>query len=243
MLLLGRYRHMRPGNLSSLAEQHPRLRLSYMTVHGSKGLEADYAVVLGLCTGRRGFPTEITDDPLLDLVLATPEKHPNAEERRLFYVALTRARRQVFVLADGGPPSPFVLELLDGNYDVAVFGRLPEKETPCPRCVRGHLVRRENARNKGAFYGCSNWPYCEHRQPPCPACGRGLPVAANGEFRCRDCGQPIEACPACDGWLQTRMGKYGRFLGCSNWPACDYTRNVARRQRGRERSSGLTPRR
>ena len=243
VLLLGRYRHMRPGNLSSLAEQHPRLRLSYMTVHGSKGLEADYAVVLGLCTGRRGFPTEITDDPLLDLVLATPEKHPNAEERRLFYVALTRARRQVFVLADGGPPSPFVLELLDGNYDVAVFGRLPEKETPCPRCVRGHLVRRENARNKGAFYGCSNWPYCEHRQPPCPACGRGLPVAANGEFRCRDCGQPIEACPACDGWLQTRMGKYGRFLGCSNWPACDYTRNVARRQRGRERSSGLTPRR
>ena len=243
VLLLGRYRHMRPGNLSGLARQHPRLRLSYMTVHGSKGLQADYVVVLGLCTGRHGFPTEIADDPLLDLVLSAPEKHPNAEERRLFYVALTRARRHAFVLADGGPPSPFVLELINGNYDVAVFGRLPEKETPCPRCVRGHLVRRENTRNKGAFYGCSNWPYCEHRQPPCPACGRGLPVEADGGFRCRDCGQLMEACPACGGLLQTRMGKYGRFLGCSNWPTCDYTRNIAQRQRGRGRSAELAPRR
>ena len=50
------------------------------------------------------------------------------------------------------------MELIEGNYDVAVFGRLPENEVPCPTCVRGHLVRRENPRNKGAFYGCSNWP-------------------------------------------------------------------------------------
>ncbi len=243
VLLLGRYKHMRPGNLSSLARRHGHLQLTYKTVHGSKGLQADYVVVLGLCTGRHGFPTEIDDDPLLDLVLAEPEKHPDAEERRLFYVALTRARRHVFVLAHGGPPSPFVLELIDGNYDVAIFGRLPEKEVPCPTCVRGHLVRRENARNKGAFYGCSNWPYCEYTQRPCPACGRGLPVEAEGGFRCRDCGQRLEACPACGGWLQTRMGRYGRFLGCSNWPTCDYTRDVARRQRRRDRPASPRPQR
>ena len=243
VLLLGRYRHGRPGNLSGLARQHPRLQLSYKTVHGSKGLQADYVVVLGLCTGRHGFPTEIADDPLLDLVLSRPEKHPNAEERRLFYVALTRARRHVVVLADGGPPSPFVVELIEGNYDVAVFGRLPEKDVPCPRCVRGHLVRRENARNKGAFYGCSNWPYCEHTQRPCPACSSGLPVEAEGGFRCRHCGQRLEACPACDGWLQSRMGKYGRFLGCSRWPACGYSRDVARSQRSRGRSADVTHRR
>ena len=70
VLLLGRYRHLRPPDLSGMASQYPRLRLSYMTVHGSKGLEADYAVVLGLCSGRHGFPAEIADDPLLDLVLA-----------------------------------------------------------------------------------------------------------------------------------------------------------------------------
>ena len=241
VLLLGRYKHMRPGSLPALARRHPRLGLSYMTVHGSKGLQADYVVVLGLCTGRHGFPTEIADDPLLDLVLSAPEKHPNAEERRLFYVALTRARRHAFVLADGGPPSPFVMELIEGNYDVAIFGRLPDKDVPCPTCVRGHLVRRQNPRNKGAFYGCSNWPYCEHTQPPCPACGIGLLVTAQGGFRCRDCGKAIEACPDCGGWLRTRTGKYGRFLGCSNWPACKYTRDVARRQRSRGRSTGVAP--
>ena len=243
VLLLGRYKHMRPENLARLARRHAHLQLTYKTVHGSKGLQADYVAVLGMCTGRHGFPTEIADDPLLDLVLSVPEKHPNAEERRLFYVALTRARRHVFVLADGGPPSPFVVELIEGNHDVAVFGRSPDKDVPCPRCVKGHLVRRENAQNRGAFYGCSNWPYCEHTHPPCPSCGKGLPVKAAGGFRCRDCGQPIEACPACDGWLRTRTGKYGRFLGCSNWPACDYTRDVARHQQKRGRYAGPRPQR
>ena len=152
-----------------------------------------------LARGRHGSPTEISGDPLLVLVLAAPEKHPNAEERRLFYVALTRLRRLVFVLADGGPPSPVVLELIEGNYDVAVFGRLLEKGWPCPTCVRGHLMRGETARNKGAFSGCSNRPYCEHTQRPCPACGSGLPVEAEGASCCRDCGQRLEACPACDG--------------------------------------------
>ena len=242
VLLLGRYKHLRPGNLSGLVKQHPRLQLAYKTVHGSKGLQADYVVVLGAYAGRHGFPTEIDDDPLLDLVLAAPEQHPNAEERRLFYVALTRARRQVFVLAEGGPPSPFVVELIEGDYDVGVFGRLPEKGVPCPTCVRGHLVRRESAHNKCAFYGCSNWPYCEHTQPPCPVCRKGLPIQGKGGFLCRDCGQRIEGCPSCGGWLQTRMGKYGRFLGCSNYPTCNYTRDIGQRQRSRGRSAGRTPR-
>ena len=157
VLLLGRYRHLRPLNLGGLAKQYPGLRFTYMTVHRAKGLEADYAVVLGLCAGKHGFPVEIVDDPLLDLVMAGPEAHPNAEERRLLYVALTRARRQVFLLAEGGPPSAFVTELIDGGYDITVFGRLPEGDVPCPQCKEGCLERRENARGGSIFYGCSNW--------------------------------------------------------------------------------------
>ncbi|MDE0193589.1 MAG: UvrD-helicase domain-containing protein, partial [Gammaproteobacteria bacterium] len=122
VLLLGRYRHLRPRNLGALPQQYPSLRFTWMTVHRCKGLEADYAVVLGMCSGKYGFPVEIADDPLLDLVLAAPEAHPNAEERRLLYVAVTRARRQVFLLAEGGRPSEFVTELIDGGYDVEVFG-------------------------------------------------------------------------------------------------------------------------
>jgi len=230
VLLLGRYRHLRPRNLDALPKQYPGLRFTWMTVHRSKGLEADYAVVLGLCSGKHGFPVEIADDPLLDLALAAPEAHPNAEERRLLYVAITRARRQVFLLADGGPPSEFVSELIDGGYDVDVFGRPPEDDVSCPRCTGGRLERRENARDGSVFYGCSNFPLCEQTARACPRCESGLPVKSGETYHCPECGGTIEACPVCDGWLDTRMGKYGRFLGCSNFPDCDYTQNLRKRR-------------
>ena len=130
--LLGRYRHLKPRNMGQLARQYPCLRFSYMTVHRSKGLEADYVVVLDLCAGKHGFPAEIADDPLLDLVLAASGAYPNAGERRLLYAAITRARRLVHLLADRGPPSAFARELIEDGYDVAVFGWLPADHVPCP---------------------------------------------------------------------------------------------------------------
>ena len=234
VLLLGRYNHTRPKNLSTLTKKYSGLSISYKTVHRSKGLEADYVVVLDLCAGKHGFPSEIDDDPLFDLVLAAPEDYPNAEERRLFYVALTRARRRVFLLAEGGPVSPFVTELLEDGYDVTVFGRAPEDDVHCPVCIKGHLVHRVSKRNGGDFYGCSNYPYCDHTQRPCPVCGKGLLVKEGKVFRCRDCGQSIEACPECGGWLQMKNGQYGRFWGCSNYPSCTFTRDHGEdRQRAR----------
>ena len=202
------------------------------SARNARGRGADYVVVLGLCSGKHGFPSEITDDPLLDLVLAAPEAHPNAEERRLLYVAITRARRQVYLLAEGGPPSSFARELMHGRYDVNVFGRLPQADVPCPQCKEGRLERRENPRSGGTFYGCSNWPYCRLTRPPCPSCGVGLAVRAGDDRRCRGCGELLETCPDCDGWMETRMGRYGRFLGCSNWPDCGYTRNLRQSREG-----------
>ena len=238
VLLLGRYKHLRPRHLASLRSQYPGLRFSWRTIHGSKGLEAEYVVVLGVCTGKYGFPSEIEDDPLLNLVLAAPEAHPNAEERRLLYVALTRAIRQVFLLADGGAPSSFVNELTDRGYDVEVFGRPPEGDVACPRCVKGKLRRRENAGNDSFFYGCSNYPLCEYTTRPCPKCGEGLLVKIDDAWRCRDCGVEIEGCPDCSGWLEEKMGKYGRFLGCSNWPRCNHTRKL-QGQRSRQPKTAI----
>ena len=238
VLLLGRYRHLKPPHIGGLSGQYPGLRFKYTTVHGAKGLEADYVVLLGLCTGKYGFPSEIADDPLIDLVLSAPETHPNAEERRLLYVALTRARRQAFLLAEGGPPSGFVTELVEGGFDVSFFGRLPEDDVPCPVCLEGHLQPRENPRDGSTFHGCSNWPYCSHTAPACPKCGTGLPRRTEDGFHCPDCGADIEPCPDCHGWLQARTGTYGRFLGCSNHPVCSFTRKpgqvrVSKRRKAR----------
>ena len=224
VLLLGRYRHLEP-DMRRLSRAHPALNLSYSTVHGAKGLEADYVVVLGVCAGRYGFPSEITDDPLLELVLAAPEHHPNAEERRLLYVALTRARRRACVLAEGGARSPFVKELLEGDYHIEIFGRQTAGDVPCPECREGRLVQRKGE-DGSVFYGCSNFPYCDHTQRPCPVCGAGLPVRGRESARCGACGRTFEGCPACDGWLQSKPGPYGTFLGCSSWPVCDYTRSA-----------------
>ena len=139
-----------------------------------------------------------------------------------------------------GPPNPSLscCFLKVATHPINVFGRLPERDVPCPKCVEGRLVHRENARDRGAFYGCSNWPYCEHTQSPCPDCGKGLPVKKDGQFHCRNCGQSIEACPNGDGWLRTRIGKYGRFLSCSNWPACDYTRDFRQERKRRRTQAG-----
>ena len=112
VLVLGRYNNSR--KVLQDADVSPRLkrRVRFQTVHSAKGLEADYVVVLA-DDDSRGFPSRVEDDPLLDLVAPAAEPYPNAEERRVFYVALTRGRRGAWLIADDERPSVFVDELLD----------------------------------------------------------------------------------------------------------------------------------
>jgi DNA helicase IV len=93
--VLGRHRFDR----DVLPSYPPPNLVTFRTVHGSKGLEADYIVIAGMTTGSYGFPSTIAEDPVLDLAMPAPESFPRAEERRLFYVALTRARRAVCLSA------------------------------------------------------------------------------------------------------------------------------------------------
>ena len=114
VFIVGRYRFREPDSLDTWKARFRRsVDITFKTIHSSKGLEADYVIVLGMHTGRYAFPSEINDDPLLQLVMPQAESFPNVEERRLFYVALTRARHGVYLLGSSYSPSGFLTELLE----------------------------------------------------------------------------------------------------------------------------------
>lgn len=87
-------------------------RMEFLTVHKSKGLEADYVIILQCNKGTFGFPSQISDDPVLQYVLSGADQYPYGEERRLFYVAITRAKEKTIVMYDKRYPSVFVNEFL-----------------------------------------------------------------------------------------------------------------------------------
>ena len=87
-------------------------KIEFLTVHKSKGLESDYVILLQCNKDTYGFPSLISDDPVLSYVLTESDKFPYGEERRLFYVAITRAKMKTLVLYDKRFPSVFVDEFL-----------------------------------------------------------------------------------------------------------------------------------
>ena len=111
ILILARYRFLRPACLNNATTRWPKLNIDFMTIHASKGQEADYVIVLGLQAGKEGFPAEARESIFEQVLLPQPEDFPDAEERRLLYVALTRARHRVWLLFSKQQPSSFVEEL------------------------------------------------------------------------------------------------------------------------------------
>ena len=87
-------------------------KIEFLTVHKSKGLEADYVILLQCNKDTYGFPSLVSDDPVLNYVLTESDQFPYGEERRLFYVAITRAKIKTLVLYDKRFPSVFVDEFL-----------------------------------------------------------------------------------------------------------------------------------
>ena len=160
--ILGRYQQDR-GYLPHqwLNNDFGDIRVDFKTVHGSKGLEADYIILPRLVHGSYGFPSGIEDDPVLLLTMPGSDPFPHAEERRLFYVALTRARLKVIVITVRHKHSPFTTELLvDGRIKLETLDGQPSTTTVCPGCKRGVLVPRQG--RFGSFFGCSRFPSCQH---------------------------------------------------------------------------------
>nr|WP_243750657.1 UvrD-helicase domain-containing protein [Thiomicrorhabdus marina] len=191
--LLARYHRQRPDNLLNYQARYSSLQIQFKTIHASKGLEADYVILMGLESGSYGFPSERSDDPILHLVIPQPEAFSHAEERRLLYVALTRAKRGVFVLSNAVDRSEFVTQL--GNIErVQMSDKLVEVEL-CPKCHSGKMQERRGPYS--IFLGCSNYPACDHSEK--------------------------KICPKCEtGYMAARESEHGRFYGCSTYPKCDY---------------------
>ncbi|KAA5970621.1 hypothetical protein F3I15_07290 [Pantoea sp. M_9] len=119
ILLLARYHHLRPALLDRAKTRWPGLQLEFMTIHASKGQQAEYVILTGLHQGADGFPAPARESVLEEGLLPPVEDFPDAEERRLAYVAMTRAREQVWLLFNKACPSRFVEQLRELGVPVA----------------------------------------------------------------------------------------------------------------------------
>ena len=197
--------------------KHPELKLSFLTVHKAKGLEADYVILLNFKDDMLGFPNMIADDPLLELLLSEREEIPFAEERRVFYVALTRARRRVLILTPEKGASVFLRDLPE-SARINICDDT-QNAAPCPKCKRGRLVLRMGT---SAFYGCTNYPRCDYTLPM-----QRVPINAKTP-RCH-CGGFLVPC-------NNHQNGHG-FLGCTEYPRL---RSIRHDQRPMSKSTQTT---
>ena len=108
--LLGRYRKDEQDMPRSYDTKW--VELEFITVHSSKGLEADHVILPRVTSETLGFPSRVSDDPVLKLAMPRGDDFEYAEERRLFYVALTRAKLTATLVTIAHKQSPFVIELV-----------------------------------------------------------------------------------------------------------------------------------
>lgn len=157
--VLGRYNKEREHLPLQCEEKH--VTVEFTTVHASKGLEADHVIIPRLTAETLGFPSRIVDDPVLQLAMPGGDAFEDAEERRLFYVALTRARSTVTLITVEHKQSPFVAELVrDHKLRIVSASGVETSSEVCPSCRQGFFVLRKG--KYGPFYGCSRYPKCRH---------------------------------------------------------------------------------
>ena len=155
------------ATMARLRQQYAQLDIECLSFHAAKGKESDFVVLLGLQATKQRFPAQKTTPRILDLFLAKQESFQHAEERRLFYVALTRGKNRVYLITDILASNPFVQELINEHTLELHEFTAPEslnmvEPRYCPRCETGILTAREG--RYGAFFSCSYYPRCSHQQ-------------------------------------------------------------------------------
>lgn len=115
VMFIGRYHHNIPSQLKQWQKAFPNLDITYSTVHASKGLESDFIFIMDV--NEDVFPAKNTAQGMEGVLLMLDEIE-HAEERRLFYVALTRAKHLCWICTDPMKTSPFIRELYYDKYPV-----------------------------------------------------------------------------------------------------------------------------
>lgn len=192
--------------------KYPKLDITFMTVHSSKGLGYDNVIVVNGRNETYGFPSKIEDDPVLKYVVTFDYSYEQAEERRLFYVAMTRTKNRVFFIAPKQNPSEFLLEIKKDFKTIQLIGEWNEKEenltltNECPICAYPLQLRFRKSFGL-SMYICTNEP---------EICGF-LSNNLIGEK------MTIQKCNQCaTGYLivkSDKLGEYEPFLGCTNYKA------------------------
>ena len=189
--------------------KYPKLDITFMTAHASKGLGYDNVIVVNGRNETYGFPSKIEDDPVLSFVIKGDRSIDYAEERRLFYVAMTRTKNRVYFLAPEENPSEFLLEIKKDYKNVVLRGNWNENppqnsvaKKSCPICGYPMQFRYKNAYGL-RLHICTNEP---------EVCG-----FMTNEYRANKLA--IMKCDQCrDGYLIIKPAKDGDyFLGCSNY--------------------------
>ena len=220
ILLLGRY-GFDAYNLSRSADfiydektggvqskKFPGVRLEFMTVHRAKGLGFDNVIIINARNELYGFPSQIQEDPVLKYVVKDDFSIEYAEERRLFYVALTRTKNRVYIVAPEQHPSKFVTELISDFKNVKVKGKINEVDDAnpanikrCPICGYPLQLRYK------PHYGLKLW-LCSNEPEICDFMTNDLRGGELSILKCDKCQ---------DGYLIVKEGKVEPFLGCTNY--------------------------
>jgi superfamily I DNA/RNA helicase len=105
------YRRSKMSNpyFSKLKEEG--IRVQFKTIHASKGLEAKIVFIIGLTEGNGGFPDIWLEDRIFQIIKKANYDLLMEEERRLFYVAITRAKDKLFLITEKGNESSFLKEI------------------------------------------------------------------------------------------------------------------------------------
>lgn len=219
ILLIGRYNYdgetlSRTGNFEYnsygnkvVSKKYPQVDITFLTAHSSKGLGYDNVIIINAKDAVYGFPSKIEDDPVMKLVIKQADEMEYAEERRLFYVALTRTKNRVYIIAPEKHPSEFVLEIkeeyksivLKGEFHPEPHGLLTNKI--CPLC--GYPLQRRHKKDCAMnLWVCTNEP---------EICGFVSNNLVGGKMH-------IQKCMECvDGYLVVKTKDGAPFLGCTNY--------------------------